>query len=118
LAGWVGVDVKGTVQMLEFHVGAGMRGANQALRKRRAEPCIRGYEWACRQCSVGHAVRDAVNGVEACARATHPGHWLRRMCSRCRRDSWFDPADVGDVCLECRAAAFRHAAASASRWRV
>jgi len=73
---------------------------NKALRRRRMEPCVRGYRVRCHLCPVGYTM---------CPRGTHRCSWITKPCFGCKQDALFDPEEPSKrLCLSCRTKKARH----------
>lgn len=68
---------------------------NGMLRRSRAKPCPRDFQWLCHECSLGY------EGANSCPRATHPATWVQKSCPACNKESWFDPSGKQRVCILC-----------------
>jgi hypothetical protein len=59
----------------------------------RAKPCPEAFEHPCTGCWVGY---------DQCDFAVHPRTYEVRICPSCHAEGYFDPADFGLECLNCR----------------
>lgn len=67
------------------------------LRARRRETyrCPRGFssDIACHVCIVGQ---------DECRAAVHDATFVKRRCDQCDKDTWFDPEQSAEICLDCQ----------------
>ncbi len=92
----------------EFHASESLKKRNKLLYAERRRPCIKGYDWPCSKCTIGHKSARSLNSeakeiTGQCSRATHSSTYLLRPCSRCKKDGYFDPSENEfSVCIKCR----------------
>ncbi len=76
-------------------VSSGMLRANKTLIevRCRTKPCPLGFEHACSQCHMGY---------NECSYAVHPKTYVEQECRVCSKMSFFDPDDIGIMCINCQ----------------
>lgn len=113
LSGFVGLldpGAKYGPAIVEFHAGTSLQDRNRRIYKLRNTPCLLGYNWPCVKCTLGHrsgSINDydkheLIDDGSSCMRATHVNSYVKRPCSRCNGDKWFDPYDTGAICISCQ----------------
>jgi hypothetical protein len=65
----------------------------------RVKPCPRGFTHACDKCWLGY---------NECPAAVHPQTLVQRDCTGCESAAFFEPDDVGPLCINCRYAQRHH----------
>lgn len=104
-------DGKFGPEVLEFFASQSLKTRNRRLFKNRHEPCVKKekYQWSCFKCTLGHKFgrsfdtesESVIDG--RCFRATHSNTYVKRLCSRCKEDGYFEPADKdSSVCIKCK----------------
>jgi hypothetical protein len=87
-------------RLAEMHPSSSASSYNRRIRKQRDLPCARDYEWKCHACPVGHAL--AQPPESPCYRGTHSMTYVKKLCERCDKESWFDPGVTAHMCLLCQ----------------
>ena len=101
LAGLIMSDRWG-LRLNEFAPTAASLDHNRDLRKRRKDPCLRGFDCVCHRCVIGY------DGGDPCIRAVHRWTFVERACPVCDKEfAMFDLASNSLICVECEARKFK-----------
>lgn len=85
--------------VVEVYGASGAVAHNRRLRAMRDKPCVAGFNHQCHQCQIGYS---EVRFNDGCSRATHSRNLIKKMCTYCSKESWFDPLTPNaSRCLGC-----------------
>lgn len=93
--------------VIEFQSTTSSMSFNLRLRNERAKDCLKGYEFECHKCPIGHSMAMAMQ----CVRGTHPSSYYKRVCPDCKKERWFDPRGGSKICVTCTVHALKTAGA-------
>ena len=103
LLGLLNTQEPGFPRIDKFDAPEGLLQHNRLLWRARNKPCVKGFKWHCRECSLGNKVTDSEDKSNAyCFRATHTEPFKCRLCPRCLKEGAFDPAFNAQNCLACQ----------------
>ena len=81
------------------------------IRKDR-KSCPKQCSWTCQHCPLGYLRLREKDTPDTpwCPKGTHRCSFVRRCCSRCQQDQWFNPESASQVCLKCSCSSATHLA--------